>query len=144
MSLKRRAEAQWNGDLKDGEGYIKLGSGAYEGNYSFGGRTTDNSAQTNPEELIGGALASCFSMAFSAVLSAHGHPPVAIHTTTRVHFDSDQSGFFISEIDMVTKGEVPNITQEKFSEYAEEAKRKCPVAKALAAVKIVFSATLEI
>ncbi|MBY0377258.1 MAG: OsmC family peroxiredoxin [Gammaproteobacteria bacterium] len=143
MSIKRRAEAQWNGDLKSGDGYFKLGSGAYEGKYSFGGRTTDNSAEANPEELIGAALASCFSMAFSAELSKNGYPPIAIHTTTRVNFDSDKSGFFISEIDMVTKGQVPNITSEKFTEYAEEAKRKCPVAKALGAVKIVFSATLE-
>lgn len=143
MSIKRRAEAQWNGDLKNGDGYFKLGSGAYEGKYSFGGRTTDNSAQANPEELIGAALASCFSMAFSAELAKNGYPPIVIHTTTRVNFDSDETGFFISEIDMVTKGQVPNITAEKFEEYAQEAKRKCPIAKALGAVKIVFSATLE-
>jgi osmotically inducible protein OsmC len=143
MGIKRRAEAQWIGDLKNGEGTLMLGSGAYEGAYSFTGRTTDNSPQTNPEELIGAALASCFSMAFSAVLSKNGYPPLAIHTTARVHFDSDETGFFISEIDMVTKGEVPNITAEKFEEYAQEAKRKCPVANALKAVKIVFAATLE-
>lgn len=143
MSIKRRAEAQWNGDLKNGDGYIKLGSGAFEGKYSFGGRTGDNSAEANPEELIGAALASCYSMALSATLSKNGYPPLAIHTSTRVHFDSDQSGFFISEIDMVTKGEVPNITPEKFEELAQEAKRKCPVANALKAVNIVFEATLE-
>ncbi len=36
--MKRTAEARWNGGLLKGNGTMRLGSGAYEGKYSFGSR----------------------------------------------------------------------------------------------------------
>ena len=72
----RNAEAEWKGNLMEGSGKMKLGSGAYEGPYSFKSRM-ENGAGTNPEELIGAAHAGCFSMAFSAQLSNAGFPAEA-------------------------------------------------------------------
>ena len=125
----------------EGSGKMKLGSGAYEGPFSFKSRM-ENGAGTNPEELIGAAHAGCFSMAFSAQLSNAGFPPKRVHTKAVVHFNKTDAGFAISSIDLDTEGEVPGIDQAKFQELAEGAKKGCPVSKALAGTTINLKATL--
>src|SRR5215207_7344451 len=82
----RNAEAEWNGDLKGGKGRMKLGSGAYEGQFGFQSRF-ESGPGTNPEELIAAAHAGCFSMAFSHGLSQAGHIPKSVKTTAKVHLD---------------------------------------------------------
>lgn len=137
----RKAEAEWNGDLKEGTGKVTLGSGAFSGPYSFKSRMEDG-AGTNPEELIGAAHAGCFSMALSAMLAAAGTPVTRIHTTASVHFGPVEGGFAISSIDLVTEGEVPGIDEATFIEQAELAKANCPVSKALSATPMTLKATL--
>jgi lipoyl-dependent peroxiredoxin len=137
----RTSEAEWRGDLKGGQGEIKLGSGAFSGNYSFHSRFEEGTG-TNPEELIAAAHAGCFSMALSAALAEAGYPPAKIHTTAEVHFGPVPGGFAISQIDLVTEGSVPGIDAETFEKEAEEAKRNCPVSKALQAVEITLTARL--
>src|SRR5262245_254476 len=82
----RNAEAVWEGDLKGGKGTMSLGSGAYQGAYSFPSRF-ESGAGTNPEELIAAAHAGCFSMALSHDLAQAGHPPKRVQTTAKVHLD---------------------------------------------------------
>lgn len=142
MGLIRESRAEWKGDLKSGAGTLAFGSKAYEGPYSFKGRTSEDSTQTNPEELIAAAHAGCFSMQLSALLTQAGHPPEVINSTAKVHLDPDGAGFKISQIDLETQAKVPGLTAEQFAEQAEIAKKSCPVSKALAAVNIVFKATL--
>ena len=132
----RNADAQWNGDLKAGQGTMKLGSGAYEGKYSFKSRMEDG-AGTNPEELIAAAHAGCFSMALSAMLSGAGHVPTSVKTSAKVTFEPVPGGFAITKIALETKGEVPGIDQATFSKFAEDAKKGCPVSKAMAAVPTI-------
>jgi lipoyl-dependent peroxiredoxin len=129
----RQSEAQWSGDLKQGSGTMKLGSGAYQGAYSFKSRM-ESGTGTNPEELIAAAHAGCFSMAFSAMLSGAGHVPKRVHTTSKVSFEPVGGGFAITKIELNTEGEVPGIDSATFQKIAEEAKKGCPVSKALAAV----------
>jgi osmotically inducible protein OsmC len=142
MGIVRKSEAEWKGDLKTGEGTIKLGSKAYEGPYSFKGRTSEQSSQTNPEELIGAALAGCFSMQLSALLTKAGHPPEHIHSTANVHMDMSESGITISLIELETEAKVPGISSDEFLKLATTAEQTCPISKALAAVKREFKATL--
>jgi lipoyl-dependent peroxiredoxin len=137
----RTAEAEWKGNLREGQGTVKLGSGAFQGAYSFRSRMEDGPG-TNPEELIGAAHAGCFSMALSAGLSAAGHPPTRVHTTAAVHFDRVEGGFRISKIELRTEAAVPGIEQAAFLEQAETAKKNCPVSKALAATEITLDARL--
>jgi len=137
----RNAEAEWQGDLKSGQGTMKLGSGAYEGAYSFKSRM-ENGGGTNPEELIGAAHAGCFSMALSAMLSGAGHTPTRIHTTAKVRFDPVDGGFAITGIALATEGEVPGLSAEEFQKFANDAKAGCPVSKALSATPITLEATL--
>ena len=137
----RNAEAEWKGNLLEGQGRMKLGSGAYEGAYSFKSRM-ESGPGTNPEELIGAAHAGCFSMAFSAGLSKAGFPPKRVHTKAGVHFDKVGDGFSITRIDLEMEAEIPGIDQAKFQELAEGAKKNCPVSRALAGTQINLVARL--
>ena len=139
---ERKASAQWRGSLKDGSGTMRLGSGAFEGNYSFASRM-ENGAGTNPEELIGAAEAGCFSMAFANALATEGHPAQEIRTSANVHFDRGDKGWAITRIDLATEGVVPGIDEATFKRIAEDSKKNCPVSKALAATAINFTATLK-
>ncbi len=137
----RSAEAVWTNGLKDGKGTVKLGSGAYEGAYSFASRFEEGPG-TNPEELIGAAHAGCFSMALSAGLERAGHRPKSVKTKARVHLEKVGDGFQITRIQLQTDAQVPGIDQAKFQEQAEAAKKGCPVSRALAGVQIELDAKL--
>jgi osmotically inducible protein OsmC len=137
----RTSEAEWRGNLREGTGRVKLGSGAFEGSYSFPSRFEEGKG-TNPEELLGAAHAGCYSMALSAGLSKAGHPPTRVHTVARVHLEKVGDGFGITRIDLECEAEVPGIGAAAFQEQAEGAKKGCPVSKALAATEITLKATL--
>jgi lipoyl-dependent peroxiredoxin len=137
----RNASAQWQGNLRDGSGTMALGSGAWEGPFSFKSRFEDGSG-TNPEELIAAAHAGCFSMAFSNALASAGHTPTSVKTTAAVHLAKTDDGFGITRIDLTTRGEVPGLDDAEFQKIALEAKAGCPVSKALASVEITLDAQL--
>ena len=137
----RTSKAQWNGSLKDGKGTVSLGSGAYDGQYSFSSRF-ESGTGTNPEELIAAAHAGCFSMALSAGLGKSGFTPTRISSEANVHLEKVGEGFGITKIDLITEGEVPGIDEATFLEHAEGAKKNCPVSKALGAVEITLTAKL--
>jgi osmotically inducible protein OsmC len=137
----RTAEAEWKGSLREGKGTMKLGSGAYEGAYSFASRF-ENGTGTNPEELIGAAHAGCFSMALSAGLGRAGITPTRIHTTARVYLEKVGEGFGITRIELNTEAQVPGIDNATFQKHAEDAKKGCPVSKALAGLQISLTAKL--
>ena len=136
----RNAEAEWKGNLFEGQGHIKIGT-AYDGPYTFKSRMEDGPG-TNPEELIAAAHAGCFSMALSAGLAKAGYAPKRVHTKASVHFDKVGDGFAITSIDLNTEAEVPGIDNAKFQEAADGAKKGCPVSKALAGTTINLKATL--
>jgi len=137
----RIATAHWEGDLQQGRGTMRLGGGAFEGQYSFSSRFEEGTG-TNPEELIGAAHAGCFSMALSGGLGRAGFPPTSVDTTARVHLEKGESGFRISRIELDTKATVPGIDDAVFQEQAAAAKANCPVSQALAGVDIQLNATL--
>jgi osmotically inducible protein OsmC len=139
----RKADAVWKGDLKEGQGTVRLGSGAFEGQYSFGSRFADGSPGTNPEELIGAAHAGCFSMALSAGLGKAGFTPTQISTVAKVHIDKVGEGFKITKIELENETQVPGIDDAAFQEIAPKTKEGCPVSQALAAVgEITLTAKL--
>src|SRR5512138_1725906 len=137
----RSSSAVWNGNLLQGNGTMKLGSGAYEGAYSFASRF-ESGKGTNPEELIAAAHAGCFSMALSLILGEAGFTAERIETKAAVTLDKVAEGFEIttSHLDLVAK--IPGIDQAKFDELANKAKAGCPVSKVLKA-KISMDARLE-
>jgi osmotically inducible protein OsmC len=120
---------------------MALGSGAYEGAYSFGSRF-EEAPGTNPEELIGAALAGCFSMALAGALGRGGHRPERVATKAKVHIEKVGEGFAITRIELDTEARVPGIDEAAFRETAEGAKKGCPVSKALTGVEITLDARL--
>lgn len=138
----RTSEAEWKGGLKDGSGTMKLGSGAFQGSYSFPSRFEEGKG-TNPEELIAAAHAGCYSMAFSAGLEKAGFKATRVHTSATAHLEKVGEGFAITRIELKCEGEVPGIDNAKFQELAEGAKKGCPVSKALAGTEISLQATLK-
>ena len=137
----RRASAVWNGTLKEGNGTMKLGSGAYEGAYSFGTRFGEDPG-ANPEELIAAAHAGCFSMALSAGLGRSGFQAKRIATSAKAHLEKVGEGFKITRIELSTEAEVPGVDEDAFQEHAQGAKANCPVSQALAGVEILLDARL--
>jgi osmotically inducible protein OsmC len=138
----RSAEARWEGSLSEGRGTMAFGSGAFEGQYSFGSRFEEGTG-TNPEELIGAAHAGCFSMFLSGALGNAGHEPEEVRTDARVHLDKADGGFAITTIDLNATARVPGIESDEFQRIAEASKEGCPVSKALGGVEITLEAKLE-
>ncbi|HET6452425.1 MAG TPA: OsmC family protein [Spirochaetia bacterium] len=134
----RSSTAEWKGTLKAGSGTMKLGSGAWEGPFSFASRF-ESGQGSNPEELIGAAHAGCFSMFLSALLSDAGFTPTSIRTTSAVHLGE---GPTINLIELTTEAVVPGLDEAAFRAHAEKAKQGCPVSKALAGPKITLTAKL--
>src|SRR5215216_6059857 len=125
----RKAEAEWEGNLAEGKGNLKVGSGAFEGPYSFKSRFEEGQSATNPEELIGAAHAGCFTMALTAALSRAGIKPTRIHTEARVKLDKVGEAFAITRIELETEAEIPGIDDATFQNHAKGAKENCPVSK---------------
>ena len=138
---KRTASAVWEGTLREGQGRVKLGSGTFEGAYSFTSRFEDGTG-TNPEELIGAAHAGCFSMALAAGLTKAGFSPTRISTTASVSLEKVGEAFKITRIELDTEAEIRSIDEATFMAQAETAKKNCPVSQALAGTEISLKAKL--
>jgi osmotically inducible protein OsmC len=134
----RTASAVWNGNLKDGQGRMKLGSGAFEGAFSFASRFEEGPG-TNPEELVGAAHAGCFSMFLASLLTSAGYPPTQIRTSAKVHLGE---GPRITLIELETEAEVPRLDDKTFQENVEKSKKNCPISMALTGPEVRVTARL--
>jgi lipoyl-dependent peroxiredoxin len=139
--MPHTARAHWEGDLKNGKGTIGLGSGAFEGPYSFKARF-EGAPGTTPEELLGAAHAGCFTMALSLGLTTAGHPPTSLDTSAVVTLGKVGESFAITRIDLTLKGVVPGLSQPEFQRLAEDAKKNCIISRAIANVPMTLDATL--
>ncbi len=138
--MKRNVNAIWNGDGIDGNGFLTAQSGAFNKMpYSFKTRFENDNGDlgTNPEELIASALAGCFNMKLAFVLNEANFNPAELNTNATLTFID---GSVIS-IELILKGKVPNLNEEKFIELAEEAKKNCPISGVLNC-EIILNASL--
>ena len=139
--MPHTARAHWEGDLKNGKGTIGLGSGAFEGPYSFSARF-EGAPGTTPEELLGAAHAGCFAMALSLGLTTAGHPPTSLDTSAVVTLGKVGESFAITRIDLTLKGVVPGLSETEFQRLAEDAKSNCIVSRAISNVPMTLDAKL--
>lgn len=138
----RKASAEWRGSLKEGNGTISLGSGAFEGQFNFSSRFEEG-VGTNPEELLGAAHAGCYTMKLNAVLHAEGFTPEKVATNAKVTIEKVNDVMTISKIVLDVSASVPGIEADKFTELAQKAHEGCTVSTALANVpEIIVNATL--
>src|SRR3984885_4079394 len=130
-TIKRKAEAKWEGSGKEGRGALTTASGTLSNTpYSFTTRF-ENGKGTNPEELIAAAHAGCFTMALAFRLSGAGHPPGWLSTSAEVSLTQEGGGWKIAAVALSLKGRVPGLSREEFLSHAEEAKKTCPVSRVL-------------
>ena len=132
----RESQAEWQGTLREGSGRLRLGSGVFEGAYSFPSRF-ENGPGTNPEELIAAAHAGCFSMALTFILGQEGHIARTIRTVAKVHLGATAAGPTITRIDLETEADIPGLEPAEFQRMAETAKTTCLVSRALAGVATI-------
>ncbi len=139
-----KANAHWEGSLRDGKGDMELASGAYRGPFSFVSRFERGATPetgTNPEELLAASHAGCFSMALSGQLTNAGHAPASIETTAAVTMERVDGAMTISKSHLVTRVKVDGIGDAEFQQAVDAAAKTCPVSRALAGVAITVEAT---
>lgn len=129
--MERSASVQWQGGLKDGKGLISSESGVLSNiSYSFSKRFGQEPG-TNPEELIGAAHASCFTMAFSSELEKMKMKAESIDVKATVTLDKDGEGWAITTSHLDVRANVPDATSSDVEKAAQIAKTNCPVSKLL-------------
>ena len=129
----RSAKADWQGEFKRGGGSVSTETGVLDAQYNFSGRF-ESGTGTNPEELLGAAHSSCFTMALSVALTQAGNPPESLATDAKVTVDKVGDGFGITKIALSVTGKVPGLDADGFAAAAQGAKENCPVSQALASV----------
>ena len=140
MATTRSATTTWHGSLMEGSGRVELESSGLGGfDVTWASRAEDPAGRTSPEELIGAAHSSCFSMALSNALAKAGSPPDTLETTAEVTF---QPGEGITGIHLTVRASVPGISADDFAKQAESAKENCPVSQALTGTTITLAAQL--
>jgi osmotically inducible protein OsmC len=144
MATQRTAQVTWEGDLLNGNGRVRFGSGALpETAVTWASRTEAPGGKTSPEELLAGAHASCYSMALSAGLARNRTPPKKLNVGATATFDRVGEGWKVTAMELTVEANVPGIDRVKFAEVAEAAKVNCPISQALKNnVQITLKATL--
>jgi osmotically inducible protein OsmC len=138
----RYADAEWKGNLQSGKGNIRLGTGGFEGGYTYKSRFEEGPG-TNPEELIAGADGACFTMAFASGLTKAGFAPALLKTHAEVIMEKVDNRDTITRIQLTTEGQVPGIDDKQFQEIGEGAKKNCPIARALnPSIQVTLNAKL--
>ncbi|MDP4198508.1 MAG: OsmC family peroxiredoxin [Bacteroidota bacterium] len=137
----RTSTAQWNGTLKGGKGTMRSASGGAEYPFSFNSRM-EGGQGSSPEELLASALAGCYSMALSADLEKAGFDPRQVKTSATANFSNASGKWTVDSMDLAVEASIPGIDDMKFQEIANGTKSACPVARALASVKINVNAKL--
>jgi lipoyl-dependent peroxiredoxin len=129
----KSGSAKWQGSLKEGKGHVSTESGVLSDQpYGFNTRFEGKDG-TNPEELIGAAHASCFSMALSMILGESDLTPDSIETKAEVHLEQKDGGFHVPKVHLTVEAKIPGASQEDFDKAAKTAKENCPISKLLTA-----------
>jgi len=139
----RKGSARWSGNLFEGKGVLNTETGVLKNTAYDAKSRFESGNSTNPEELLGAAHAGCFSMAFANILSKAGFKVNSIETENSVHIEKKPDGFAITRIDISTVGDIEGIDNDTFQKHAVEAKKGCPVSKALQSVEITLDAKLK-
>jgi lipoyl-dependent peroxiredoxin len=144
-TLRRTSQAQWKGDLRGGQGWLKTTSGVLtETPYSFATRF-EQQPGTNPEELIAAAHAGCFAMELSNVMSEEGHEPESVQVTATCILESQpEGGFRITRMNLEVVARATDMDQAEFEALVMRANESCPVSNLLRpGLEIDIEARLE-
>lgn len=138
----RTSSARWNGDLKSGTGEFTVGADVYTGAYTFASRFEEG-PESNPEELAGAAIASCFSMFLANVLASDGATVESVHTEAAVHLGRVDGAPQITDVELTTRASVSGVDESTFQEKVQASKQGCPVSKLFAGANVTVDATMS-
>lgn len=135
--MKRKAQAVWNGNIKNGNGSLTTDSTVLnKTQYSFNSRFADGIG-TNPEELLAVTHAGCFTMKLSLDLTTAGFAVDTLATESTITLNDGK----ITQSLLVLNAKVPGISEEEFLKIAKGAEETCPVSQAFS-FEIVLQANL--
>ena len=136
------ARAEWKGGLGEGPGKMRVGSSAFE--TAMAAKTRQGEV-TNPEEVVGAALAGCYSLMLTKTIQDADHLPGTIKTAAAVDLQEGDDGVGIPRITLNVDVELESegLDEQELQKLAEKANRNCPVSKALAGPEITVKATLK-
>lgn len=145
MAALRRADAVWEGDLLNGRGTVKVGTGVFpEFPVTWAARTEEPGGKTSPEELLAAAHASCYAMALSSTLAKRGTPPKRLNVTAVCTLDKVEGAWKVTTMELTVRGNVPGLDQAKFEDAAQAGEKGCPISNAIRNnVKIKLTAKLD-
>lgn len=124
--MKRKAQAVWNGSIKEGNGHLTTGSTVLnQTQYSFNSRFAEGIG-TNPEELLAAAHAGCFTMKLSLDLTEAGYEVTELKTNATITLDGGKLTHSVLDLEAT----VPGIDETTFQEIAKNAEATCPVSGA--------------
>ena len=93
------------------------------------------------EELLAGAQAACYAMAFSNHLNKAGSPAERLEVEATATFIP---GTGVTTMVISVRGVVPGVDEDRFRQLAEEGEKACPIANAIRGnVDIQLTAQLE-
>ena len=140
---RHRASAVWSGSLPTGSGTMTLGRKGPEIGYTLDARIQEE-AGTNPEQMLGAALAGCFSMSLTNLIEESGiaGDSVVVRTDAVVHVEQKPDGFWVTQIDLLCRGTAPGMDEAAFMALAEQSKATCPVSKLYSSATITLDAAL--
>jgi osmotically inducible protein OsmC len=129
--MKTYGRAAWQGGIRDGKGALSTESGALSAYpYGFASRF-EGKPGTNPEELIGAALAGCFTMALALALGQADLTAEHMETKAEITLDKGDDGYAITAAHLTLTAKIPNADEQAFQEIAAKVKTTCPVSKLL-------------
>jgi osmotically inducible protein OsmC len=130
-TLRRTAEAVWQGGLDDGGGSVRRVTSEQEPEtISWGSRVGSAQDRTSPEELIAAAHAGCFSMSLAQVLEGRGTPAhdIAVQATVELALGEAPR---IAAVELDVRVDVPGLDDERLQAAIQRAEADCPVSNAL-------------
>lgn len=142
MGNTQTAKATWTGSLKEGKGTFSLPKAQFNGSFTHATRF-QNENGSNPEELVGAAIASCFSMFLAATIGKHNYTVNDISTTADVVLDVLESGPEITAITLTVQASAEQLSEDNFSTFVAHSKENCPISKLYKGTSITVNATLN-
>lgn len=143
-NIFKSASAEWQGDLKRGNGHLSTETGVLKENVYTSGAAAAKPGGTNPEELLAAAHAGCFTMQLTALISADGHTVNSIKTEVKCELGKDEKGFVVVAMHIDTRGSVEGIDAAQFEAYVEKAAGLCPLSRVVSGnARIEHNASFE-
>lgn len=134
------ARSEWKGTLKDGAGRLRVGSGSFE---TAVAPKTSEGKTTNPEEVVGAALAGCYSMMLAKKLEDAGYKPRLVKAIAGVDLEHGDDGPHIPQISLTVDVDAEDLDDDTLKRIAREADDHCPVSLALRGTTVNIDAKLN-